>query len=211
MTESTLVSQYLKEIAAAPLLTRQEERTLAQRISEGDAEARDLFVTSNLRLVVSIAKKYQGNGLALIDLIQSGNIGLLKAVDKFDGNKGTKFSTYATWWIRKETIRAINFEGRTVRLPTHIIDKIYKIRKAEDAIELTTDLPATDEQVADKLGWTTKKVRQLRLYDESVRSLSEDFSAYGDEFTTLEDVIEYPDEIPVEDIAIHNVEGYLGY
>src|SRR5262245_50816040 len=122
---------FLNEMARYPLLTAEEEVELAKRIERGDKEAKDRMVNSNLRLVVSIAKKYQGHGLSLLDLIQEGIIGLIRAVEKFDWRRGYKFSTYATWWIRQAVQRGVANKARTIRMPVHIVDRERKISKAE--------------------------------------------------------------------------------
>jgi RNA polymerase primary sigma factor len=155
------VHLYLKEIGNYPLLTTEEEVELAKRIEEGDEVAKQLLAESNLRLVVSIAKRYVGRGLSFLDLIQEGNLGLIKAVDKFDYSKGFKFSTYATWWIRQAITRSIADQSRTIRIPVHmseIINKTYRVSRT-----LLQDLgrEPTEQELADALDMTVEKVREV--------------------------------------------------
>ena len=166
VSSSTIISDdpvhlYLKEIGNYPLLSMEEEVELAKRIEEGDEAAKQLLAESNLRLVVSIAKRYVGRGLSFLDLIQEGNLGLIKAVDKFDYSKGFKFSTYATWWIRQAITRSIADQSRTIRIPVHmseIINKTYRVSRT-----LLQDLgrEATEQELADALDMTVEKVREV--------------------------------------------------
>jgi RNA polymerase primary sigma factor len=139
---------FLNEAGRYPLLTASEEVELAKRIERGDKAAKDKMVNSNLRLVVSIAKKYQGHGLTLLDLIQEGIIGLIRAVEKFDWRRGFKFSTYATWWIRQAVQRGVANKSRTIRIPVHIVEREQKIARAERELTLRLGRPPTDEEVA---------------------------------------------------------------
>ena len=155
------VKVYLKEIGGYPLLSAEEEIELAIKISEGDAAAKEKLSNANLRLVVSIAKRYVGRGLQFLDLIQEGNIGLLKAVDKFDYTKGFKFSTYATWWIRQAITRAIADQARNVRLPVHMVETINRMKKIRTKLLHDNGHEPTVEELADALDLDEKKVRDI--------------------------------------------------
>ena len=135
--EEDALKIYLEQIAKVPLLTKAEEVQLAGRISKGDEDARQQMITANLRLVVKIAQEYSGFGLGLLDLISEGNIGLMKAVERFDPNKGGKLSTYAAWWIKQGIKRALANQSKTIRLPVHMVDRVSQIRKAEDFLQST--------------------------------------------------------------------------
>ncbi|MBQ7315179.1 MAG: RNA polymerase sigma factor RpoD [Clostridia bacterium] len=155
------VRMYLKEIGKIPLLTPEQETYLAEQIVLGNQQAKDELITANLRLVVSIAKRHVGKGMYFLDLIQEGNLGLIKAVEKFDHSKGYKFSTYATWWIRQAISRAIADQARTIRIPVHMVETIHKVSRT--ARQLLQDLgrePTTDE-IAEKLGMTAERVREI--------------------------------------------------
>jgi RNA polymerase primary sigma factor len=171
---------FLNEAGRYALLTAAEEVELAKRIERGDKEAKDLMVNSNLRLVVSIAKKYQGHGLSLLDLIQEGIIGLIRAVEKFDWRRGFKFSTYATWWIRQAVQRGVANKSRTIRIPVHIVERETKISRAER--DLTTKLgrPPTEEEVAEAAKLPLKQVREVRQAARAVTSLDKPIGAEGD-------------------------------
>ena len=155
------VRMYLKEIGNIPLLSQERETYLAEQITVGNKAAKDEMIEANLRLVVSIAKHYVGKGMYFLDLIQEGNLGLIKAVEKFDYSKGYKFSTYATWWIRQAITRAIADQARTIRIPVHMVETIHKVSKAARVLlqELGHD-PSTDE-IAEYLGITPEKVREI--------------------------------------------------
>lgn len=157
------VWQYLKDIHDIPLLTAKDEIDLAQRIENGDESARLQFTTSNLRLVVSIAKRYVGRGLSLIDLIQEGNIGLMRAVQKFDWKRGFKFSTYATWWIRQAITRAIADKGRTIRLPVHVSEALTKMNGVQQRLTQLMGREPSDDEVAAELGIDVLRVRETRI------------------------------------------------
>ena len=155
------VRMYLKEIGKIPLLDPDRETYLAERISLGDQAARNELVEANLRLVVSIAKRHVGKGMYFLDLIQEGNLGLMKAVEKFDYQKGYKFSTYATWWIRQAITRAIADQARTIRIPVHMVETIHKVsRTARQLLQENGREPTTDE-IAKELGMTPDKVREI--------------------------------------------------
>ena len=155
------VRMYLKEIGKIPLLTAERETYLAEQITLGNKEAKDELIEANLRLVVSIAKRHVGKGMYFLDLIQEGNLGLIKAVEKFDYSKGYKFSTYATWWIRQAITRAIADQARTIRIPVHMVETIHKVsRTARQLLQEFGREPTTDE-IAERLGMTAEKVREI--------------------------------------------------
>lgn len=163
------VKVYLKEIGRVPLLTPEEEIDLAIRISENDEAAKKRLAEANLRLVVSIAKRYVGRGMQFLDLIQEGNLGLIKAVDKFDYTKGFKFSTYATWWIRQAITRAIADQARTIRIPVHMVETINKVKKTNSQLLHETGRDPTAEEIAEKINIPVEKVREiLRVAQEPV-------------------------------------------
>src|SRR4051812_9388520 len=153
---------YLREIGQVKLLTREEEIILAKRIKKGDRKAREQMIKANLRLVVKIARDYDGLGLPLLDLINEGNIGLMKGVNRFDPRKGAKLSTYASWWIKQAIKRALANQSKTIRLPVHVVDKVAHIRRAEVKLRETLDREPTDEEVAGELGLNPRRVRQYR-------------------------------------------------
>ena len=155
------VRMYLKEIGRVPLLSPEEEKELAERMAVGDEEAKNKLVEANLRLVVSIAKRYVGKGMFFLDLIQEGNIGLMKAVDKFDYEKGFKFSTYATWWIRQAITRAIADQARTIRIPVHMVETIHKVSRYSRQMLQELGREATAEEIGEKMGMSAEKVREI--------------------------------------------------
>ena len=155
------VKMYLKEIGRVPLLSPDEETELAKRMAEGDSYAKKRLSEANLRLVVSIAKKYVGRGMQFLDLIQEGNLGLLKAVEKFDYTKGFKFSTYATWWIRQAITRAIADQARTIRIPVHMVETITKVKKVSSQLLHETGHDPSAEEIADKLEMPAERVREI--------------------------------------------------
>ena len=155
------VRMYLKEIGRISLLTLEEEQNLSIRVADGDEEAKRLLAESNLRLVVSIAKRYVGRGLLFLDLIQEGNIGLMKAVDKFDYDKGYKFSTYATWWIRQAITRALADQARTIRVPVHMVETINKMSRIQRQLTLELNREPSEEELAKKMGISVEKVREV--------------------------------------------------
>ncbi len=163
------VRVYLKEIGRVPLLTSEEEIELSIRISDGDAKAKQRLAEANLRLVVSIAKRYVGRGMQFLDLIQEGNLGLIKAVEKFDYTKGFKFSTYATWWIRQAITRAIADQARTIRIPVHMVETINKVKKTSSQLLHKNGHDPSAEEIAEELNMSPDKVREiLRLAQEPV-------------------------------------------
>jgi RNA polymerase primary sigma factor len=176
---------FLNEAGRWPLLTKEEEVELAKRIERGDREAKERMINSNLRLVVSIAKKYQGHGLSLLDLIQEGIIGLIRAVEKFDWRRGFKFSTYATWWIRQAVQRGVANKARTIRIPVHIADREQRIARAERALAPKLGRQPTEEEVARQAKLPLKQVREVRQAARAITSLdrpvgSENEAALGD-------------------------------
>ena len=179
------VRMYLKEIGRIPLLTSDEEFENARRALEGDEEAKRILAESNLRLVVSIAKRYVGRGMLFLDLIQEGNIGLMKAVDKFDPEKGYKFSTYATWWIRQAITRALADQARTIRVPVHMVETINKMSRVQRQLTLELNREPSEEEIAKKMGVGVDKVREVLKISQEPVSLEtpigeEDDSHLGD-------------------------------
>ncbi len=168
-----LVKLYLQEIGRVPLLTREEEVKLAKRVARGEEKARQQLALANLRLVVSIAKRHKGSGLPLLDLIQEGNIGLMKAIEKFDYTKGYKFSTYATWWIRQAITRAIADKARTIRIPTHMLELMRKIYKAEEEYVQNHGVPPTTEELAEMLKMPKEEIERAKKITPYTRSFEE--------------------------------------
>jgi RNA polymerase primary sigma factor len=154
-----LLAKYLSRIGRGKLLTHQEEIDLSERAKSGDKKARQRLIEKNLRLVVSVAKKYRGYGLPFEDLIQEGNIGLMKAVEKYDPERGFRFSTYATWWIRQAVQRAVADKGRTIRVPVHMTEKIRKVSRAYNELSAELEREPSEEEVAGRLGWNLEEVR----------------------------------------------------
>ena len=165
------VRMYLKEIGKVPLLSMDEEKELAERIKNGDPEAKKRLAEANLRLVVSIAKRYVGRGMLFLDLIQEGNLGLIKAVDKFDYTKGFKFSTYATWWIRQAITRAIADQARTIRIPVHMVETINKFIRAQRQLLQKLGREATPEEIAEYMHLSVEKVREIQKISQEPVSL----------------------------------------
>jgi len=184
------IRSYLYEIGRIPLLTGEEEVILAKRIEEGDSDATQLLITANLRLVVSIAKKYGKSNLELLDLIQEGNIGLMRAVEKFDYKKGFKFSTYATWWIRQAITRAIADQARTIRVPVHMIETINKYNKVNNILATKLGRAATDEEIAKEMDIEISKVAEIKKINQNPTSLSTPIGEEKD--SKLQDII--PDD-----------------
>lgn len=184
------VRMYLKEIGRIPLLKREEEIFLAQGVDRGDKFSKDRLTKSNLRLVVSIAKKYMGRGMSFLDLIQEGNKGLIRAVEKYDWTKGFKFSTYATWWIRQAITRAIADQARTIRIPVHMVETINKLIRTQRKLMQDLGREPTDEEVAEELETTPEKVREILKIAQKTTSLETPIG--DDEDSLLGDFI--PDE-----------------
>jgi len=191
------VWQYLKDIHDIPLLTAKQEVDLAQRIEAGDTAALQHFTLSNLRLVVSIAKRYVGRGLSLIDLIQEGNLGLMRAVQKFDWRRGFKFSTYATWWIRQAITRAIADKGRTIRLPVHVSEALTKLNAAQQRLTQELGREPRDEEIGRELGIDAQRVKETRLAARMPSSIDQPIG--DDEDTSVADfVMDQSDRGPEE-------------
>jgi RNA polymerase primary sigma factor len=167
----TAYQLYLKEIGQTALLTIEEENILAARIKRGDKAARERMIKANLRLVVKIARDYEGYGVPLLDLISEGNIGLMKGVERFDPTKGAKLSTYSAWWIKQAIKRALANQGKTIRLPVHVVDKLFHIRRAEARLQEAFGREATDDEIASELDTTSDKIRELRTASQRPASL----------------------------------------
>ena len=179
------VRMYLKEIGRIPLLSTEEELHLARRMNEGDAAAKERLAQANLRLVVSIAKRYAGRGMQLLDLIQEGNLGLIRAVDKFDYRKGYKFSTYATWWIRQAITRSIADQARTIRIPVHMVETMNRVIRTSRQLMQESGREPRPEEIAEKMGMTAQKVSEILRFSLEPISLEtpvgeEDDSHLGD-------------------------------
>jgi RNA polymerase primary sigma factor len=190
---------FLNEMSRYPLLTAREEVELAKRIERGDRRAKERMINSNLRLVVSIAKRYQGHGVPLLDLIQEGIIGLIRAVEKFDWRRGFKFSTYATWWIRQAVQRAVANKARTIRIPVNVLDDERRIARARDRLAAGLGRPPEDEEIARELDLSVAQVRRVREAPRAVTSL--DKRVGEDEGVPLHELLPSPEE-PFEDLAI---------
>ena len=198
MTEPLKI--YLKEIGRIPLLTAEEELELGRQIAEGDTEARRKMEEANLRLVVAVAKHYAGKGMQFMDLIQEGNIGLMRAVEKFDYTKGSKFSTYAVWWIKEAILRALDSQSREIRVPVRVAQNMNKISKTERKMEQTLGREVAAEEIAKELHMTTEEVERMQSYIKNPVSLE---TPVGDEENSnLEDFIEDTQEpTPEEAVA----------
>lgn len=198
MTEPLKI--YLKEIGQIPLLTAAEELELGRRIAEGDAEAQRKMEEANLRLVVAVAKHYAGKGMQFMDLIQEGNIGLMRAVEKFDYTKGSKFSTYAVWWIKEAILRALDSQSREIRVPVRVAQNMNKISKTERKMQQTLGRDVAPEEIAKELHMTTEEVERMQSYIKNPVSLE---TPVGDEEdSSLEDFIEDTKEpTPEEAVA----------
>jgi RNA polymerase primary sigma factor len=187
---------FLQEISRYPLLTAADEISLARRIESGDESARQRMITSNLRLVVSIAKRYRGTGMPLIDLIQEGIIGLIRAVEKFDWRRGLKFSTYATWWIRQAVQRGIANKSREIRLPVHVLEREQRIARVERTVLAATGKDATTEEIASKSGMSQEQVRETLSTARVVTSLERPVGQAGED--GLGDLIAADEPEPIE-------------
>lgn len=197
------VRMYLKEIGRISLLSLDEELALSKRIEEGDEEAKRILAESNLRLVVSIAKRYVGRNLSFLDLIQEGNIGLMKAVDKFDSSKGYKFSTYATWWIRQAITRAIADQAKTIRVPVHMVETINKLKRVQRQLTLELNREPTEKELSDKLKIPEDKVREIIKI--SLDPLSLETPIGEEEDSHLGDFVKDESSLSPEEYAINEV------
>jgi RNA polymerase primary sigma factor len=200
------VRMYLREIGKIPLLTQEEEQVLAQKAAKGNKKAKDKMVEANMRLVVSIAKRYSGRGLDLLDLIQEGNTGLLRAVEKFDPDKGFKFSTYATWWIRQAITRAIADQARTIRIPVHMVETINKVLRASRKLTAELNREPTIEEIAKEMDMDVEKVDYVMRIKQDIASLDASVGKDGDdEDSVLGDFVEDGDRISPEDSAANQM------
>ncbi len=188
MAQDTL-TQYLAGIRGGRLLDAGEERELSRRAREGDLAARRHLVESNLRLVISIAKKYRGRGVLFEDLIQEGNAGLIKAVERFDPSLGNRFSTYATWWIRQAITRAIADQARTVRLPGHVVDALFRLRRAENELSIELGRDATEDELAERLGIKPEEARRLHEVGQPISSINARLGTADDEGAEMGDLL----------------------
>jgi RNA polymerase primary sigma factor len=198
---------FLNEAGRYALLTAAEEVELSKRIERGDLEAKERMINSNLRLVVSIAKKYQGHGLSLLDLIQEGIIGLIRAVEKFDWRKGFKFSTYATWWIRQAVQRGVANKSRTIRIPVHIVERETKMARAERELTAKLGRPPTDDEIAATAKLPIKQVREVRQAARAVTSLDKPVGSDSD--TTFGDLFSGSADAPEEEVTVSLTEQAL--
>ena len=203
LTINDPVRMYLKEIGQIKLLTTEEELELADRIEQGDEQAKATLAEANLRLVVSIAKRYVGRGMLFLDLIQEGNIGLMKAVDKFDVSKGYKFSTYATWWIRQAITRAIADQARTIRVPVHMVETINKLARVERQLTLELNREPTEEELSKKMGTSVEKIRDI--YKISQEPVSLEIPIGEEDDSHLGDFIPDETNMSPEDFAINEL------
>src|SRR5665213_3180744 len=204
----TAIKLYLREIGQVKLLTPQEEIELAARIKKGDKKAREQMIKANLRLVVKIAHDYENFGLPLLDLINEGNIGLMKAVERFDPAKGGKLSTYGSWWIKQSIKRALANQSKTIRLPVHLVDKISKMRRIGMRLQEELGREPTDEELADEMSMTATRVRQMR--QAAIRPASLDAPIGDDESNNFSDIVQDENATsPYENLEDKTVTGML--
>ena len=200
------VRMYLREIGKIPLLTPEEEANLAKRIVKGDKKAKDKMVEANMRLVVSIAKRYGGRGLDFLDLIQEGNTGLLRAVEKFDPDKGFKFSTYATWWVRQAITRAIADQARTIRIPVHMVETINKVLRTTRKLTSELNREPTNEEIAKALDMEPEKIDYVMRIKQDIASLDASVGRDGDdEDSVLGDFVEDEERDSPEESASNQI------
>ena len=206
------VKVYLREIGRVPLLSSEEEIQLAVKIAEGDEKAKRRLAEANLRLVVSIAKKYVGRGMYFLDLIQEGNVGLIKAVDKFDYTKGFKFSTYATWWIREAITRAIADQARTIRIPVHMVETINRLKRVQSQLLHENGYEPSEEMIASKLDMPVERVREIMRVAQEPVSMETPIGPEEDsrlmDFIRDEDALA-PDEAALKTITNEDIDGVL--
>ncbi len=206
------VKVYLREIGRVPLLSSDEEIELAIKISEGDENAKKRLTEANLRLVVSIAKKYVGRGMYFLDLIQEGNVGLIKAVDKFDHTKGFKFSTYATWWIRQAITRAIADQARTIRIPVHMVETINRLKKIQSQLLHENGYEPSEEVIAEKMNLSVERVREIMRVAQEPVSMETPIGPEEDsrlmDFIRDEDALA-PDEAALKTITNEDIDSVL--
>ena len=197
------VRMYLREIGKIPLLSLEKETELAEKAMQGDQRAKDKMAEANMRLVVSIAKRYSGRGLELLDLIQEGNTGLLRAVDKFDPSKGVKFSTYATWWIRQAITRAIADQARTIRIPVHMVETINKLMRTSRRLTQELNREPTNQELAKEMDMDVEKIEYIQKIKQDITSLDAGIGRDGEEGeeSTLGDFIEDEDTASPEESA----------
>lgn len=204
----TAIKLYLREIGQVKLLTPQEEIELAAKIKKGDKKAREHMIKANLRLVVKIARDYEGIGLPLLDLISEGNIGLMKAVERFDPAKGGKLSTYGSWWIKQSIKRALANQSKTIRLPVHLVDKISKMRRVAMQLQEEFGREPTDEELAEELQTTASRIAQMRM--ASIRPASLDAPIGDDDSNSFSEVVQDENAIdPYEMLEDKTVTGML--
>jgi RNA polymerase primary sigma factor len=205
-----LLSSYFASIDNGALLTHAEEVNLSKRAKAGDAKARGRLVEKNLRLVVSVAKKYRGYGVPFEDLIQEGNIGLMKAVEKFDPDRGWRFSTYATWWVRQAIGRAVADKGRTIRVPVHMGEKMRKMARTYNGLSAELGREPTDEEVAGRIGWTAEKVRDIKSTLPDATSLDKSLGS-KEGASELANLVEDQASSDVSEAVVRDMEvGWLG-
>ena len=206
------VKVYLREIGRVPLLSGEEEVELAVKISEGNEYAKQRLTEANLRLVVSIAKKYVGRGMYFLDLIQEGNVGLIKAVDKFDHTKGFKFSTYATWWIRQAITRAIADQARTIRIPVHMVETINRLKKIQSQLLHENGVEPSEEMIAEKMDLPVERVREIMRVAQEPVSMETPIGPEEDsrlmDFIRDEDALA-PDDAALKSITNEDIDGVL--
>ncbi len=206
------VKVYLREIGRVPLLSTDEEVQLAIKISDGDEKAKQRLTEANLRLVVSIAKKYVGRGMYFLDLIQEGNVGLIKAVDKFDYTKGFKFSTYATWWIRQAITRAIADQARTIRIPVHMVETINRLKKVQSQLLHENGYEPTEELIAEKMNLPVERIREIMRVAQEPVSMETPIGPEEDsrlmDFIRDEDALA-PDEAALKTITNEDIDSVL--
>ncbi len=206
------VKVYLREIGRVPLLSSEEEIELAVKINDGDQYAKQRLTEANLRLVVSIAKKYVGRGMYFLDLIQEGNVGLIKAVDKFDYTKGFKFSTYATWWIRQAITRAIADQARTIRIPVHMVETINRLKKIQSQLLHENGFEPSEELIAEKMDLPVERVREIMRVAQEPVSMETPIGPEEDsrlmDFIRDEDALA-PDEAALKTITNEDIDGVL--